>query len=150
MSEKLPVCQFGIKCAFNKFPPGNCLIRAVNLIYLLPDAQYDEDHARMKRFLPFFAGICFFLGFCRPAEAFSYDKVAHGGVSFAVTTVAYGFYKTILPKDPLWKNVLRAALTSMVLGVGKEFTDRGFDGQDILANGMGTASAATVILVFDL
>jgi hypothetical protein len=118
-------------------------------MYQLPYAQYDEDEARMKRFLPVFAWILIFFGFCRPAAAFTYDKVAHGGVSFAVTTVAFGVYKTVLPKDPLWKNVLRAALTSMALGIGKELTDPGFDSQDILANGVGTASAATVVLVFD-
>jgi len=118
-------------------------------LYLLLDAQYDEDEARMKRFLPVFAWILLFSGFCRPADAITYDKVAHGGVSFALTTVSYGFYKTVLPKDAQWKNVLRAALTSMALGIGKELTDRGFDGHDILANGVGTATAATVILVFD-
>jgi len=83
------------------------------------------------------------------AEAFNplhKDKILHMTVSLGIT---YASARAFQHLDlPLWQSVLFASLVTMGAGLAKEAIDPIFDGQDLIADGIGTAAGASLILIF--
>jgi hypothetical protein len=82
------------------------------------------------------------------------DKVAHFGVSYALTAVGYGLAKTALGTDRI-DSVLLSAFMVFMVGISKETldalnTNSGYlDGGDIGANSLGIGCAALTVLIFN-
>ena len=108
----------------------------------------------------------FFLLLCSSAKAVETDKVAHFAVSYGATTAVYALYKAILNKDCRLDRKSRAtqcalspgerfgaasfaAVTVVFAGLMKEMGDSQVDKGDILANGLGAATANVSIVLFE-
>jgi hypothetical protein len=85
------------------------------------------------------------------------DKVQHFLVSAGITSVTYITFSRVLrlePKDR-WKALLVSVVASSVAGLAVEAMDsmdrrdRRIDGGDMLANGLGNAAAAGLIIAID-
>jgi hypothetical protein len=83
-----------------------------------------------------------------PARAVESDKMAHLGVSHLITTSTYGLCKAAGIQDRTFSVIMAIGLASMV-AVSKEFSDRRFDGGDLIYDGIGIGTSTLFIYTFE-
>jgi hypothetical protein len=91
-----------------------------------------------------------YLLFCVNAQALDTDKAAHFGMSFAINTVSYGVFNKTLGIAVV-PAILLSMSTTILIGVVKEQLDKsttGFNGNDLLADSLGSAASSITILTF--
>jgi VanZ family protein len=83
------------------------------------------------------------------AQAVETDKAAHFGVSYAFQTWMYGFSKKAFRLKKT-EALIFATFTTLIVTTAAEYMPGNkFDSKDILANGIGAATASATILMFD-
>ncbi|NBW11480.1 MAG: hypothetical protein EBR82_25965 [Caulobacteraceae bacterium] len=83
------------------------------------------------------------------AQAVETDKAAHFGVSYAFQTWMYGFSKKAFRLKKTDAIILATFTTLIVTTAAEYMPGQTFDSKDILANGIGAATANITILMFD-
>jgi len=93
--------------------------------------------------------ISLLLFFSVNCQAIDTDKFAHFGISYALTTVTYGFLTKTLKMNKGISAVLLASCIVSTATSMKELVDPVNDTNDILANSLGIVSAGITISIFD-
>lgn len=83
------------------------------------------------------------------SQAAETDKVAHFGVSYALQTWMYGFSKKAFRLKKTDAMIFATFTTLIVTTAAEYMPGQKFDSKDILANGIGAATANITILMFD-
>ncbi len=86
--------------------------------------------------------------FVRPCAAIETDKAAHFGLSHMVTTATYGICKAMGIEDRGF-NLFMAVSVASIVGLSKEFSDRKFDKNDLLYDGLGIGSSVLFVYTFN-